>query len=111
MKKLVLTTALILALGLTTFAQSGGGALRRSKEYREYLNAGKMNNQAGGLRTNNNTPLLPNSFGNPGNTPLLPNSFGNPGDFDGTDAPLGSGIAVLIGLGAAYAIGKKRKED
>ena len=98
MKKLVLTTALILALGLTTFAQSGGGALRRSKEYREYLNAGKMNNQAGGLRTNNNTPLLPNSFG-------------NPGDFDGTDAPLGSGIAVLIGLGAAYAIGKKRKED
>ena len=98
MKKLVLTTALILALGLTTFAQSGGGALRRSKEYREYLNAGKMNNQAGGLRTNNNTPLLPNSFD-------------NPGDFDGTDAPLGSGIAVLIGMGAAYAIGKKRKED
>ena len=98
MKKLVLTTALILALGLTTFAQSGGGALRRSKEYREYMNAGKMNNQAGGLRTTNNTPLLPDGFG-------------NPGDFDGTDAPLGSGIAVLIGLGAAYAIGKKRKED
>ena len=97
MKKLVLTTALILALGLTTFAQSGGGALRRSKEYREYLNAGKMNNQAGGLRTTSNTPLLP--------------GFGNPGDVDGTDAPLGSGIAVLIGLGAAYAIGKKRKED
>ena len=71
--------------------------MRRSKEYREYLNAGKMNNQAGGLRTNNNTPLLP--------------GFGNPGDFDGTDAPLGSGIAVLIGLGAAYAIGKKRKEE
>ena len=97
MKKLVLTTALVLALGLTTFAQSGGGALRRSKEYRDYLNAGKMNYQAGGLRNNN--------------TPLLPNSFGNPGDFDGTDAPLGSGIAVLIGLGAAYAIGKKRKEE
>jgi len=97
MKKLVLTTALVLALGLTTFAQSGGGALRRSKEYRDYLNAGKMNYQAGGLRTTSNTPLLP--------------GFGNPGDFDGTDAPLGSGIAVLIGLGAAYAIGKKRKED
>ena len=97
MKKLVLTTALVLMMGTTVFAQQGGGALRRSKEYRDYLNAGKMNNQAGGLRTTSNTPLLP--------------GFGNPGDVDGTDAPLGSGIAVLIGLGAAYAIGKKRKED
>ena len=98
MKKLVLTLAIALMMGTTVFAQQGGGALRRSKEYREYMNAGKMNNQAGGLRTTNNTPLLPDGFG-------------NPGDFDGTDAPLGSGIAVLIGLGAAYAIGKKRKED
>ena len=98
MKKLVLTLAIALMMGTTVFAQQGGGALRRSKEYRDYLNAGKMNNQAGGLRTTSNTPLLPNSFG-------------NPGDFDGTDAPLGSGIAVLIGLGAAYAIGKKRKEE
>ena len=97
MKKLVLTLAIALMMGTTVFAQQGGGALRRSKEYRDYLNAGKMNYQAGGLRNNN--------------TPLLPNSFGNPGDFDGTDAPLGSGIAVLIGLGAAYAIGKKRKEE
>ena len=30
-------------------------------------------------------------------------------DFD-ADGPLGSGIAVLVGLGAAYAIAKKRKE-
>jgi LPXTG-motif cell wall-anchored protein len=27
------------------------------------------------------------------------------------DAPLGSGIAVLLGLGAAYMVTKKRKED
>ena len=98
MKKLIMTLAIALMRGTTVFAQQGGGALRRSKEYRDYLNAGKMNNQAGGLRTTNNTPLLPDGFG-------------NSGDFDGTDAPLGSGIAVLIGLGAAYAIGKKRKED
>ena len=96
MKKLIMTLAIALMMGTTVFAQQGGGALRRSKEYREYLNAGKMNNQASGLR-NNNTPLLP--------------GFGNPGDVDGTDAPLGSGIAVLLGLGAAYAIGKKRKEE
>ena len=27
------------------------------------------------------------------------------------DAPLGTGIAVLTALGAAYLIGKRRKED
>ena len=94
MKKTVLTLAIALMMGTTVFAQQGGGALRRSKEYREYLNAGKMND---GMRSNN--------------TPMLPNGFGNPGDVDGTDTPLGSGIAVLVGLGAAYAIGKKRKEE
>lgn len=34
---------------------------------------------------------------------------GDDDDFD-ADGPLGSGVAVLIGLGAAYAISKKRKE-
>ena len=27
------------------------------------------------------------------------------------NGPLGSGVAVLLGLGAAYLIGKKRKEE
>jgi len=27
------------------------------------------------------------------------------------EAPLGTGIAVLMGLGAAYLIGKKRNEE
>ena len=26
-------------------------------------------------------------------------------------APVGSGIAVLLGLGAAYLVGKKRREE
>ena len=34
---------------------------------------------------------------------------GSDDDFD-ADGPLGSGIAVLVGLGAAYAMTKKRKE-
>ena len=34
---------------------------------------------------------------------------GGSDDFD-ADGPLGSGIAVLVGLGAAYAMTKKRKE-
>jgi len=38
----------------------------------------------------------------------LPSSHGGTGDDAGTGAPLGSGLAVLIGLGAAYALTKKR---
>ena len=40
-------------------------------------------------------------------TPLIP-EFGETEDQDG---PLGSGIALLAGLGAAYMVAKKRKED
>jgi len=40
-------------------------------------------------------------------TPAIPN-FGETTDQNG---PLGSGIAVLVGLGAAYMVAKKRKED
>ena len=40
-------------------------------------------------------------------TPAIPD-FGETTDQNG---PLGSGIAVLVGLGAAYVVAKKRKED
>ena len=40
-------------------------------------------------------------------TPMIPD-FGETEDQNG---PLGSGIAVLLGLGAAYVVAKKRKED
>jgi hypothetical protein len=39
-------------------------------------------------------------------TPMLPNH----GQEGNQPAPVGSGIAVLIGLGAAYAYAKKREE-
>ena len=32
------------------------------------------------------------------------------GSDDNEPAPLGSGVAVLLGLGAAYAVAKKRNE-
>ena len=38
----------------------------------------------------------------------LPTTHGSNSD---TDAPLGSGIAVLTALGAAYMVGKRRKEE
>ena len=39
---------------------------------------------------------------------ILPSGHGQTTD---ADAPLDGGIVILVGLGAAYALGKKRKED
>ena len=94
MKKTALTFALVLAMGIGTFAQeSEGGMLKRSKEYQStYRNDGRQQ-------------LVDRD----GSFITLP-GFGQTDDQDGA-LPLGSGIAVLLGLGAAYMMGKKRKED
>ena len=94
MKKTALTFALVLAMGIGTFAQeSEGGMLKRSKEYQStYRNDGRQR-------------LVDRD----GSFITLP-GFGQTDDQDGA-LPLGSGIAVLLGLGAAYMVGKKRKED
>lgn len=46
----------------------------------------------------------------PLSTPDLPGLPGH-GSSDNQDAPLGSGLVVLVGLGAAYAFAKRRKEE
>ena len=81
MKKLALTIAIVLGLSMTTFAD-GGGLFQRGTEpeYNGIYNRGGM-------------PGLP-GHELPGNQ----------------DAPLGTGIAVLTALGAAYLVGKKRNE-
>ena len=81
MKKLALTIGIVLTMGLCASAQS---LLQR--EEMDYVP---------GDRGDITVPVIPN--------------YGEPGDADG--APLGSGIAVLLGLGAAYVVAKKRKED
>jgi hypothetical protein len=81
MKKLVLTAAIVLTMGLTAFAQQGDGVMRRSS-----------------LMSNRDAT-----------TPIFPQGWGEEEDQEG--APVGSGIAVLVGLGAAYLVGKKRKEE
>ena len=83
MKKLALTIAIVLGLSMTTFAQSGGLFQRGGESESGYY---------GGIRE-----------GNPG----LP-GHGETGD---QPAPLGTGIAVLTALGAAYLVGKKRNEE
>ena len=81
MKKIALTLAIILGLGLTTFADPNGGGLFMRGEVTE-------------TRSGNGTPALP-GHGLSGNQP----------------APLGTGIALLTTLGAAYLVGKRRREE
>ena len=79
MKKLLLTTAIILGLGTASFAQ------------------GTLFNRDG----NDQSEMR----GNRGLTPGLPGH----GETDNQNAPLTGGALLLIGFGAAYAMTKKRK--
>ena len=85
MKKTAITIAILLTMGIGAFAQNGllgkGGGY--DEDYRD--------------NPESTTPFI------------LPGSHGGSDDVDAT--PLGTGIAVLTALGAAYLVGKKRKED
>ena len=97
MKKQFLTIAIVLGLGISAMAQQNSGGLFQrgfvSDEVYYGAESGYYSNLRGG------SGLL---------TPSLPN-HGESNNQDG--APLGSGIAVLLGLGAAYAVAKKRREE
>ena len=86
MKKLALTIAIVLGMGMSTFAQDA------AIEERGLFGRGE------GIYRSEEKTLV---------TPGLPNH----GESENQDAPLGSGIAVLMGLGAAYMAAKKRNED
>ena len=88
MKKISLTIAIVLGLSLTTFADPNQGGLFQRGEATE--------------------PTPDAIYGIwEGATPKLPNH-----DLSGNqDAPLGSGVALLTALGAAYLVGKKRREE
>ena len=95
MKKLTITIALILGLTMTTFADGGlfnrgYNAENGASGYNYYFGAKAEGDNAG-------SPAMP----------LLPQH----GQETNQPAPLGSGIAVLMGLGAAYLVGKKRREE
>ena len=88
MKKLALTIAVVLGLGLATFANNDGGLFQRGASE---STSGVYGDREGAL------------MGGPG----LPGH----GETGNQDAPLGSGIAVLLGLGAAYMVAKKHREE
>ncbi len=94
MKKLTLTIAILLGITMTTFADGGlfnrGYNAENGYSGYNYFGAKVEGDNAGSPAM----PLLPN-HGESGNQP----------------APVGSGIAVLMGLGAAYMVAKKRREE
>ena len=83
MKKLVLTIAIVLGMGIAASAQ--GGLFQYGFEDEYGLNRGGD----GGL--------------------IMPGLPGEHGSTDNQDAPLAGGALLLIGFGAAYAL-KKRNE-
>ena len=84
MKKTITTIAILLGIALCATAQNGGGIFER----------GYVSEEASNPRSGESLLSLPGSHGS--NTD--------------TDAPLGSGIAVLLGLGAAYAMKRRNKK-
>jgi len=83
MKKTVLMTALFVGLMANAFAQHDGGGM-----------LGRGAKSDGGDLT----------------TPLVVQEYGSDKDQDANEAPVGSGIALLLGLGGAYLVAKRRKE-
>lgn len=86
MKKLIMTIAVVFGLGMTVFAQDA------AVEEKGLFGRGE------GIYRSEEKTLV---------TPGLPNH----GESENQDAPLGSGIAVLVSLGAAYAVARKHREE
>ena len=89
MKKAIVTIAIVLGLGMTAIADPNGGGLfqRGLVSDEEYYGMGYR-----------------------GDTPVLP-YHGSPDNADADETPIGSGIALLTALGAAYLVGKRRREE
>ena len=93
MKKTIITLSIILGMTMTSFAD--GGLFNRG------------NNSKNGSNNGYAFFSAKNEISEVVDTPLLPPH----GEENNMAAPLGSGIAVLMGLGAAYMVAKKRREE
>ncbi len=88
MKKTLLTIVIVLGMTIGAMAQENGGMFQRGAMPDEMNYEYGNNNRDGGL--------------------ILPYSHGETSD---AGAPLGSGIAVLLGLGGAYLVAQKRRKE
>jgi hypothetical protein len=94
MKKLMITIAIILGMTMTTFAD--GGLFQRGYNAKNGFSGYSYFN-SNGINDRLEDPIYP----------MLPDH----GQENNQAAPVGSGIAVLMGLGAAYMVARKRKEE
>lgn len=83
MKKLALTTIIFLSLGFGAMAQEGG-----------LFGMGPTKSEESGLMNRGGFPNLPGH-----------------GETTDQPAPLGTGTMLMLGLGAAYLVSKKRREE
>ena len=90
MKKLALTIAIVLGLGMASFADNGGLFNRGASAPASSTSSSSYEGNRDGIFA----PRIPNH-----------------GETTHQNAPVGSGIAVLTALGAAYLVGKKRREE
>ena len=95
MKRLIATTAIVLGLAMTTFAQGG------SMFHRE-------NSGDNGKSVYQNRGAY---FSKDGDGGIMMPGLPTHGESNSQNAPLGSGIALLTAFGAAYAVAKKRREE
>jgi hypothetical protein len=87
MKKIAITLTIVIGLSMTVFANPNeGGLFQRGASESEVMTLYGVRSEG--------MPKLPIHA-----------------QQENQDAPLGSGIAVLLGLGATYLVGKKRKEE
>jgi hypothetical protein len=133
MKNVITTIAIVLSVGMTTFAQEaftgvdgvaecglfnlGTSFFTNSEElflFSEYYDYDEEYVAYGNQPQN----YVDNGFFGMGGGTLFGNTRNGGlvlptehGATDDANAPLGSGIAVLMGLGAAYLINRKRKEE
>ncbi len=93
MKKLALTIAIVLGMSIGASAQGGMFGYGRIGETYTDWGPTYWNNTQDWTRTIGGALILPTEHGSGNDTP----------------APLGSGAALLIGFGAAYALKKRKK--
>ncbi len=86
MKKIALTFVIIFGMTFSATSQMGGG----------FFNRGDLTEQDRDGYTN---------------APLLPEMHGETNDQPADSGSIGTGVALLAGLGVAYLVGKKRKDD
>ena len=107
MKKILLTIAIVLTMGLVAGAQQSPNTNNNNNN-----NSNNSNNKNGNTNANRDTFFndwedIDNGMDRePDMMPLLPGSHGVNGD---QDAPLGSGLLVLTALGGAYLLRRREK--